>query len=198
MNTALLESLAGPARREAFAHAGPAEYRSASAGRSEQAPAGTPAPRLAVRSGAERQSRRLGLLRVFLVLGCVFSAVVAWFAVSGQPQPVEAELAVLLRGMGAIKGLLAVVAAAVVFWRFSLPVSSRAAIGYVACVWLLVGGSVLIWQLAYLSFAAVVFHIGWFVGLVIAWREGRQMLRFERQAPNPSIERTSQSLLRSL
>ena len=114
----------------------------------------------------------------------------AWFAASGQPQPVEAELAVLLRGMGAIKGLLAVFAAAAVFWRFSLRVSSRAALGYVVCVSLLVGGSVLIWQLAYLSFAAVVFHIGLFGGLVIAWREGRQMLRFERQAPNPSIERT--------
>ena len=93
--------------------------------------------------------------------------------------------------MGAIKGLLAAVAAAVVFWRFSLPVSGRAALGYVACVSLLVGGSVLIWQVVYLSLAAVVFHIGLFGGLVIAWREGHQTLRFGRQAPNPSIERTS-------
>ena len=191
MNTTVLGSLAGLAQREAIARGGPAEHRSASDQRSEQAPAGTPAPRSPSRSGTERQSRRAGLLRVVLLVGCIGSAAMAWFAASGQPQPVEAELAVLLRGMGAIKGLLAAIAAAVVFWRFSLPVSSRAALGYVACVSLLVGGSVLIWQVVYLSLAAVLFHIGLFGGLVIAWREGLQTLRFGRQAPNPSIERTS-------
>jgi hypothetical protein len=95
-----------------------------------------------------------------------------------------------LRGMAVIKGLLALAAAGVVWWRLGQPVSSRVAAAYVSCVCVLFASAVLIWQLAFILGAAVLFHAAGLVGLVIALREGRQMLRFGWQTPNPAIERT--------
>ncbi len=131
------------------------------------------------------------VMRTTLVVGSVVAAVVTWLVASGVGQAAEPELAVLLRGMAAIKGLLALAAAGLVWWRLGQPVSRRAAVVYVACSWALFAATVLIWQLAFILAAAVLFHAAALVGLVVAMREGRQMLRFGRQAPNPSIERTA-------
>jgi hypothetical protein len=131
------------------------------------------------------------VMRTALVVGSVVAAVVTWFVASGVGQAAEPELAVLLRGMAAIKGLLALGAAGLVWWRLGQPVSGQAAVAYIACTWALFAATVLIWQLAFILAAAVLFHAAGLVGLVVAMREGRQMLRFGRQAPNPSIERTA-------
>lgn len=92
--------------------------------------------------------------------------------------------------MAALKGLFAVSAAALAFWRFGLPISARAALGYIACVWLLFAASAFIWQFAFIAAAAVLFHVGGLGALVIAWREGSRMPHSGRLAPNPFIERT--------
>ncbi|MEO8523713.1 MAG: hypothetical protein ABI460_03235, partial [Caldimonas sp.] len=138
------------------------------------------------------------ILRSALVAGSVAAFAVALLATNSTVQAAEPELALLLRGMAVIKGLLAGVAAAAVWWRLGQPVSSRAAAVYITCVWALFVCTALIWQLTFIAAAAVVFHVAGLTGLLLALREGRQMPRFGRQAPNPSIERTFQRPLRAL
>lgn len=130
-------------------------------------------------------------MRAALVVGTVGVAAVMWFAVSGVGQIADAELALLLRGMAAIKALMAVAAAGLVWWRLGQPVSLGVAAGYVACVWVFFAATVLIWQLAFIVPAAALFHAAGLVGLIIALREGRRMVHFGRQSPNPCIEATS-------
>jgi len=123
--------------------------------------------------------------------GSVAAFALALLAASGHAQAAEPELALMLRGMAAIKGVLAVAAAALGWWRLGQPVSAPVAATYIACAWVLLASTALIWQLAFIPAAAVLFHAGGFVALVLALREGRQMRRFGLQAPNPSIERTA-------
>ena len=96
-------------------------------------------------------------MRTALVAGSVAAVVVTWLAVSGVAQAAEPELAVLLRGMAAIKGLLAFSAGGLVWWRLGQPVSLRVAASYLACVWVLFASTALIWQLAFILAAAVLF-----------------------------------------
>ena len=123
-------------------------------------------------------------MRTALVVGSVAAAVVAWLAAAGVAQDAQPELATLLRGMAAIKGLLAVSAAGLAWWRLGQSVSARAAVGYVACTWFLFAATVLIWQLAFILAAAVLFHAAALVGLVVAMREGRETLRSKARADN--------------
>ena len=191
MNTVVLGHQGSARHPQAEAHAGRAEYRSAESASLEQAPAGAAAPRADVRADATERIAKLVVMRAALVVGSVAAVVVAWRAASGIGHATEPDLAVLLRGMAAIKGLLALAAAGVVWWRLGQPVSSRVATAYVSCVCVLFASIVLIWQLAFILAAAVLFHAAGLVGLVVALREGRQMLRFGWQSPNPSKERTA-------
>jgi hypothetical protein len=84
----------------------------------------------------------------------------------------EPKLLLLLRGMAVVKAGISLVAAALALWRFGHPVSSAAAFGYFLGVWALGGASVLIWNLSFIPAAAVIFHVGIFVLLFLAWREG--------------------------
>ena len=86
----------------------------------------------------------------------------------------EPELALLLRGMAVIKAGIALVALALSFWRFGQPVSTSAALGYALGVWALGGATVLIWFLSFIPAAALLFHLGVFGLLILAWREGRR------------------------
>lgn len=173
MNTTVLRRLGAPRRPQVEAHAGPAEYRSAKAAAAEHAPASTPALQTPARSGASEHSSKAAALRLALVAGSVAATVVAWLAASGVAQAGEPELAVLLRGMAAIKSLLALSAAGLVWWRFGEPVALRVAVGYITCASVLFASTVLIWQLAFIVAAAVLFHSAELVGLVLAMREGR-------------------------
>lgn len=198
MNTAVLGSFAGSPRREATPVASPAEYRSAEAAAVEQAPAGTPAPQPSVRPSSNEGAKRVTVLRALLLVGSVAAATVAWFAASGSSQSVEPQLAILLRGMAAIKGLLAALGTGLVYWRFGSPVSARAVSAYIGCVWLLFVACALIWQLAFILLGAVLFHVGGIGVLLVAWHEGHPMSRFGRQAPSPPIEGTLKGPLRAL
>jgi hypothetical protein len=114
-------------------------------------------------------------LRCALVVGCVALTGACWLAASGSSQAADPALAMLLRGMAAIKGLLALSAAGVVWWRLGQPVKMPVAAAYIACTWALFASTALIWQLAFIPLAAVLFHAGGFIGLVIAFHEGRQV-----------------------
>ena len=191
MNTSVLNDLVSLRRPQEEAHIGPPEYRSTESVEVEQALANTPALPDAARSEFSERASRVAVLRTALVVGSVAAAVVAWLASSAVGQAGEPELALLLRGMAAIKGLLALSAASLVWWRLGQPVSLHVASTYLVCSAALFFSTVLIWQLAFILAAAALFHAAGLVGLVVAMREGRQMPRFGQQAPNPSIERTA-------
>jgi hypothetical protein len=115
---------------------------------------------------------RATALQALLVFGCLATvALAAWI---GRPEAypsTDADLARLLRGMGLIKGFLALAAVGVLLWRFGHPLSQRMAIAYLVGAWLAAGASMLVWQLTMIPLAALVFHIGEITMLVTAWRD---------------------------
>lgn len=84
----------------------------------------------------------------------------------------DPELFGLLRGMGGIKALLAVLACAAVWWRLGRTAPSRS-IGatYVGGVWVLALAAGLIWQLNAIVAASVLFHAATLTLLITAWRD---------------------------
>ena len=177
MNTTVLGHPHALRHLHGEAQAGSAAYCSAKVAALEPAPASTLAPREAVRSRADEHAPNVAVMRTALVVGSVVVAVITWLVSNGLAQAAEPELATLLRGMAAIKGLLAISAAGLVWWRLGQPVSARAAVAYMACTWALFAATVLIWQLAFILAAAGLFHAAGLVGLVIVMQEGRRRLR---------------------
>ncbi len=117
---------------------------------------------------------RSSMLRVALVSN-LFAAGLAAAAVAplAAPADIEPELLVLLHGMALVKAAIAIAAAGLGLWRFGWPVSTAAAIGYVAGIGCLVAGTVLIASLSFIVVAAVLFHFGLFGLLIVAWRDDR-------------------------
>lgn len=112
------------------------------------------------------------LLRSLLLTACAVA--VATAAALGHPAAfiaADPELAFLLRGMAAIKAAIVLAAVAVLVWRFARPVPQRTALAYIAGVAVLAAATTLIWQLSFIPFAAIVFHLAEFVVLVAAWRD---------------------------
>ena len=142
-------------------------------------PLPTDAPVLPPETGLVRQRSvgRIAVLRAGLLMACLACALVGWASAAGTSHALEPELAVLLRGMAAIKGLLAVFVASLVCWRLGLPISARAAWAYATCSGLMFVACALIWQLAFMPLASALFHAGWMGALCVAWREGRQLPR---------------------
>lgn len=109
-------------------------------------------------------------LRVLLLAGCVGSvAAVAWLGEPAHYLAADPELARLLRGMALIKAAIVAVAVAAVLWRFSKPVSPRAAAVYLGGMWLLAAASMMIWQLTLIPAAAIGFHVAELALLWVAW-----------------------------
>ncbi len=127
-----------------------------------------PAPRVT----SQRSSLSPGVWRSVLLAGCILSIAVA--ASIGDPWPfmqADAELALLLRGMAAIKSLLVVAAVAILLWRFGRPVRPAVAAAYLVGTWMIAGATMLIWQLSLIVPAAGLFHIGGLMLLLIALRD---------------------------
>lgn len=190
LNTAVLRHLNAPRRAQVAELVAPAEYRSAETAVLERAPVGKRAPQAARHAGANQNESKATVLRMALVVGSVAAAILAWLAASGVAQAAGPELGVLLRGMAAIKGMLALSATGLVWWRLGQPVAMRVAGTYIGCASVIFASTLLIWHLAFILVAAVLFHTALLVGLVLAMREGRQLPRFGRQAPNAFLERT--------
>lgn len=83
----------------------------------------------------------------------------------------DPELFRLLRGMAAIKGLLALLAFAAAWWRLGRDTTPRLAATYVGGVWALAFAAGLIWQLTAVPAASGLFHVATLVLLVAAWRD---------------------------
>lgn len=109
-----------------------------------------------------------------LVAGCAL-AVLAGLAL-GDPTPrmaADPEVALLLRGMAAIKAVLLLGALALLAWRLGRPLPRWMAAVYVGGACVMAFATALIWQLTALPLAAVAFHAAEITLLVTAWRDLR-------------------------
>lgn len=78
----------------------------------------------------------------------------------------------LLRGMAALKALMAVGAAAAVWWRLGRPIAAPFAAGYLGVVTALAAATGLVWQAAAPHLAGALFHGGLLAVAVLALRDG--------------------------
>jgi hypothetical protein len=83
------------------------------------------------------------------------------------------DLAPLLLGMAAIKGLLVLLGAAALAWRFGFPIARALARRYLLAVALGAGAAVLIAGHVVTLSAAALFHAGELLFLFTAWQDGR-------------------------
>lgn len=121
-------------------------------------------------------------LRLQLLAGCAIAIAAA--ALIGDPSSFAAAdpgLAILLRGMAAIKGSLVAAAVALALWRFGLPIGAMMATGYVAGVSAMAFATVLVWQLSAIVPAAALFHAAGLLLLVLAWRDDGRRSSFIRR-----------------
>jgi hypothetical protein len=123
-------------------------------------------------AGANTGGRvRAGRLRSVLMVGCAISIGIAVYLGDPSSFTPDPALARLLRGMALIKGVIATAAAAAVCWRFGRPVSKPVAAGYLLGSWILVGSTLLIWQLSWIPAAAILFHAAALSMLFVSWRD---------------------------
>lgn len=121
-------------------------------------------------------------------LAAAVAAAAALALVVGDPQPLlqaDPDLAWLLRGMAAIKGLLVAAAVVAIAWRLRRPAPPALAAAYVAGVAGLAAATASIWQLSHIVPAALLFHAAEIALLVLAWRDGAVLPR--RPAPRPRL-----------
>jgi hypothetical protein len=131
-----------------------------------------PAPLFVSGSAAAAHRASPLALRLGLLLGCAVSVLLAaWLAAPASALRADPELVFLLRGMALIKAALVLAAVGVLCWRFGQPVLPRVAGAYLAGAWLTAGATMLVWQLSLIPLAALVFHVGEFMLLWVAWRD---------------------------
>lgn len=101
----------------------------------------------------------IALRRGALVIACAVAAAATFMA--GDPAPrlaADPDLARLLRGMAALKALIALAAAGLVWWRLARPVAPAPAAMAIAAVATLFAGAAAIFQLSFILPVAVAFH----------------------------------------
>ena len=95
----------------------------------------------------------------------------------------DPELARLLRGMALIKAALALAALAVIWWRYSRPLSNGLGTAYLIGATSMVFAAITVWQLSYLAFASILFHAGIFVSLGAAYLDTSGPAETRQQRP---------------
>jgi hypothetical protein len=109
---------------------------------------------------------------------CLAAGMAAWML--GDPAPAlarDSALANLLRGMAALKALMALGVGAVVWWRLGRPIGAPLAMGYGAGVAVLCAGAVSIWQVSFIGPVAIAFHAALIALLVMALKDDAVALR---------------------
>ena len=157
MNIAVRGHSGGSSVQRVGARAGRPNHRVAEADTPTKTLVNMSMPQFAARPNVAGRLSTVAILRAVFVLGVAATAAVAWLITSGSSQSAEPELALLLRGMAALKGLLSVAAGGLVWWRLGQPVASRVAAAYIACVSALCASSLLIWNLSFIPVAALLF-----------------------------------------
>ena len=120
-----------------------------------------------LRSAGARPGLSPSVLRASLLLGCAGSIVLSMsiVAVLGGPQDYlksDSELALLPRGMAAIKAMIVMAAVGLLFWRFGHPIRRSEAIAYLVGTVVVAGATAQIRQLSSIVMAAAIFHVGGF------------------------------------
>jgi len=122
-----------------------------------------------VATGTPPATRYLAWLTAALLLAV--AAAFAWgdpaLALHADPQ-----LARLLRGMALLKAVLVIVAFCAIAWRMRWPISNRLAAGYAIGIVAMGSATAFVWQLTFIAAAAFVFHVGGFLLLGLAYRDG--------------------------
>lgn len=135
----------------------------------------------AVSVPAQRAASPL-LLRASLTVAVVLAVALAQLLAQGEAAAraaaADPELTHLLRGMAVLKAGLALGAVCLVAWRLGYPASARLAAGLIAAAALMAAGPVLIWHVAPVGAAALLFHAGMGLLLVLCLidRPGAQEL----------------------
>jgi hypothetical protein len=110
-----------------------------------------------------------------LVLVCAMAAA-GWLLAGNPTQPAllesDAELAMLLRFMAAVKAVMALAVLGVTTWRLGHPATPPIALLYLAAVSLMGAAPGVIWQLSHVGVGAGLFHAGLllFLGALLADR----------------------------
>jgi hypothetical protein len=122
------------------------------------------------RSDAQAGALPPTMLRALLLSGCVLAAAIAvGYGFHQDGVRVDRDLAFLLRGMALIKASLVLATVGVLWWRLGHAIDRGAAAGYLAGAFLMSAASGLIWQLTLIGLAALAFHVGGFMVLLIAY-----------------------------
>lgn len=95
----------------------------------------------------------------------------ATLALTTQAGSHDPDLAVLLRFMAVVKAVMALGAAALVGWRFGLPVRPATGLAYIAAMSGMAAGAGLIWQLGHIGTGALLVHGGLLALAGIAWMD---------------------------
>jgi hypothetical protein len=136
------------------------------------------APLLLEQSVTHQKARlALGLL----IVAAIFAAYVATSPELAAAAVAQAgpDLTRLMRGMAAIKALMAVAAGAAVMWRLGAPVTWRWFAAYALACTAMAAGPVVIWQMQYLRLGALLLHGGLFTTVVLLWRDPAMGRRLE-------------------
>ena len=132
---------------------------------------------LPVQRATPRRAR--AALAVAVGLALVSAHLLAQGDASARAVAADPELAHLLRGMALLKAGLTVGAVSLVAWRLGHPASLRLTAGLIAAAALMASGPVLIWHVAPVGAAALLFHVGTALLLILCLldRSGAQRLR---------------------
>uniref|UniRef100_Q07TI6 Uncharacterized protein n=1 Tax=Rhodopseudomonas palustris (strain BisA53) TaxID=316055 RepID=Q07TI6_RHOP5 len=116
-----------------------------------------------------------------LLIVVIAAAATAWLAAGSAQSALldgDAELAMLLRFMAAVKATIALAVLGVTVWRLGHPAPTAVALLYLAAVALMAAAPGVIWQLAYVGIGAGLFHAGLllFLAALVADRGGASQL----------------------
>ncbi|HEU4407246.1 MAG TPA: hypothetical protein VFS43_18395 [Polyangiaceae bacterium] len=137
----------------------------------------TPLPSRAAIPGPVSSTSRTSTQARALFAAPLAAAIVGGFVATSPAASVRAaavageDLTCLLRGMAALKVLLALAAVLGVFWRLGAPVSARRFVAYALACEAMALGPGLIWGMVYIRTGAALLHGGLLVSLVVLWRD---------------------------
>ena len=132
---------------------------------------------LPVQRAVPRRAR--AALAVAVGLAIIIAHLLGQGDASARAVAADPELAQLLRGMAILKAGLTVGAVSLVAWRLGYPAGLRLTAGLIAAAALMAAGPVLIWHVAPIGAAALLFHVGTALLLILCLfdRSGAQRLR---------------------
>lgn len=124
------------------------------------------------RASAPRLARRVD--RVLLLYAATAGAAALGLTLAARgaaPEGIERPLVLLLRFMAVVKAAMALGALALTHWRVRRPISPAIASGYVGAIAAMLVATGVIWSLRHVGFGAVLFHVGLFAFLGLAWKD---------------------------